>query len=92
MLIAVIILSIVTLFTLCYSLALSLQLQSLTKLINLLDKEQHTQNTDIINLIKYANESSEVIMSHSKAIEYLVKDSPGVEIFTQYYSHIKGEA
>ena len=92
MLIAVIILSIVTLFTLCYSIALSFQLQSLTKVVNLLDKEQHTQNTDIINLIKYANESSEVVMSHSKVIEYLVKDSPGVEIFTQYYSHIKGEA
>jgi hypothetical protein len=92
MLIAVIILSILTLFTLCYSIALSFQLQSLTKVVNLLDKEQHTQNTDIINLIKYANESSEVIASHAKVLDYLVKDSPGVEIFTQYFSHIKGEA
>jgi hypothetical protein len=92
MITAIIILSIVTLFSLCYSIALSFQLQSLTKVVNLLDKEQHTQNTDIINLIKYANESSEVIASHAKVIDYLVKDSPGVEVFTQYYSHIKGEA
>ena len=38
-----------------------------------LDKEQHTQNTDIIELMKYRGESSAMLLQHTYVLEYLAE-------------------
>lgn len=88
----IIILSIVTGLTLVYCIGLSFRVQELNRTIIELDKEQHTQNSDIVNLIKYAEESSTIITDHSKAIMFMVEGKVEKDVLGKYYDHIKGEA
>ena len=38
-----------------------------------IDKEQHTQNKDIIELLKYRGESSAMLLQHTYVLEYLAE-------------------
>lgn len=49
------------------------KLKRVNELVRFLDEEQHTQNKDIIELLKYRNESSEMLMQHIEILKYLVE-------------------
>jgi flagellar basal body-associated protein FliL len=44
--------------------------------LELLDREQHTQNTDIIKLIKEDNEIRVMLLQHIEILKYLVEQDP----------------
>jgi short subunit fatty acids transporter len=66
------------------------------KLINneliTIDKEQHTQNMDIIELLKYRGESSVVILQHSEILKYLIDRDPLLNKMKVPMSNVVGEA
>ena len=43
------------------------------KELELLGREQHTQNMDVIELIKYRSESSVMLLHHTHILEYLAE-------------------
>jgi hypothetical protein len=53
-----------------------LRIDKLKQHIELLDREQHAQNKDILELLKYRGESSVVILQHSDVITYLCDQDP----------------
>lgn len=66
------------------------------KLINneltAIDKEQHTQNMDIIELLKYRGESSVVVLQHSEILKYLIDRDPLLNKMKVPMSNVVGEA
>lgn len=59
-----------------------------------LSEEQHQQNTDIITLLKYKQESSEMILQHIEILKYLVDRDPllNKRKISMPLGHIVGEA
>ena len=57
-----------------------------------LNKEQHTQNMDIIELLKYRGESSVVILQHSDILTYLIDRDPLLNKIKVPMSNVVGEA
>jgi hypothetical protein len=58
----------------------------------LIDKEQHIQNMDINELLKYRNESSVVILQHSDILTYLMDRDPLLNKMKVPIGNIVGEA
>ena len=69
----IIILSILLFFTIIFLIITYVKLKRVNELVRFLDEEQHTQNKDIIELLKYRNESSEMLMQHIEILKYLVE-------------------
>lgn len=57
-----------------------------------IDKEQHTQNMDIIELIKYRNESVATIVQHAEVLAYLCEQDVSLNKITIPYPGIVGQA
>jgi len=60
--------------------------------IELLDREQHTQNKDILGLLEYRNESSSMILQNREVITYLMERDPLMNSIKNPMSSIVGEA
>lgn len=58
----------------------------------LLDKEQHTQNMDIIDLLKYRAQSTETLLQHVEVLQYLIDQDPNLSSKKVIYPSIVGEA
>jgi hypothetical protein len=69
-----------------------LRINKLKQHIELLDREQHTQNKDIIELLKYRGESSIVILQHSDVLTYLCDQDPLLNKIKMPISTIVGQA
>ena len=69
----IIILSISLLITIVFLIITYVKLKRVKELLRFLDEEQHAQNKDIIELLKYRNESSEMLMQHIEILKYLVE-------------------
>lgn len=69
----IILLSISLLITIIFLIITYVKLKRVNELVRFLDEEQHTQNKDIIELLKYRNESSEMLMQHIEILKYLVE-------------------
>ena len=69
----IILLSISLLITIVCLIVMYVKLKRVNELVRFLDEEQHTQNKDIIELLKYRNESSEMLMQHIEILKYLVE-------------------
>ena len=69
----IIILSISLIITIVCLIVMYVKLKRVNELVRFLDEEQHTQNKDIIELLKYRNESSEMFMQHIEILKYLVE-------------------
>lgn len=69
-----------------------LHIQKLREQLIIIDKEQHTQNMDIINLLKYKVESTEILLQHVEVLQYLVDQDPRLTSKGIVYSNIIGEA
>lgn len=69
----IIILSILLFITIVFLIITYVKLKRVNELLRFLDEEQHTQNKDIVELLKYRNESSEMLMQHIEILKYLVE-------------------
>jgi Tfp pilus assembly protein PilN len=88
----IIILSILLGVTLVFLVGAILRIDKLKQHIELLDREQHTQNKDIIELLKYRSESSIVILQHSDVLTYLCDQDPLLNKIKMPISTIVGQA
>ena len=69
--------------------------QSIKKMVDqleLLDREQHTQNKDILELLKYRNDSSTLLLQQREVLEYLAERDPLLTKIKMPISTIIGEA
>ena len=60
--------------------------------LELLDREQHTQNKDLIVLHKCRSELTEMILQHRDVLEYLVERDPLLNKIKSPMSNIVGQA
>jgi Tfp pilus assembly protein PilN len=88
----IIILSILLGITIVFLVGIMLRVNKLKQHIELLDREQHTQNKDIIELLKYRGESSVVILQHSDVLMYLCDRDPLLSKIKTPISTIVGQA
>ena len=50
-----------------------------------IDKEQHTQNQDIINLMKVKIQHEEILLQHIEILKYLVEQDPKLNAGKKIY-------
>ena len=67
-------------------------IQLINNELTAIDKEQHTQNMDIIELLKYRGESSVVVLQHSEILKYLIDRDPLLNKMKVPMSNVVGEA
>ena len=65
---------------------------SLNKQLILLDKEQHQQNKEIIELMKYKSQHDEMLLQHIEILKYLVEQDPKLNAGKMYYIGPVGKA
>lgn len=88
----IIVLSIILAIVVLLLISAILHIQKLREQLIIIDKEQHTQNMDIINLLKYKVESTEILLQHVEVLQYLVDQDPRLTSKGIVYSNIIGEA
>jgi len=88
----IIVLSVVIVIMIPFLVGAILRIDKLKQHIELLDREQHTQNKDIIELLKYRGESSIVILQHSDVLTYLCDQDPLLNKIKMPISTIVGQA
>ena len=64
----------------------------LQRQIVLLDKEQHTQNKDIINLMKVKIQHDEMLLQHIEILKYLIEQDPKMRAHKVLFQGPVGEA
>jgi cell division septal protein FtsQ len=69
-------LSIILGITILFLLSAIAHIQAIQKELVELSKEQHTQNKDIIDLLKYKNDSTEMLLQHIEILKYLCEKDP----------------
>lgn len=67
-------------------------IDKLQKQVNLLDKEQHQQNKEIMELMKYKLQHDEMLLTHIEVLKYLVEQDPKLNAGKMYYTGPVGEA
>jgi TRAP-type uncharacterized transport system fused permease subunit len=85
-------LSIVLALTVFYLFASIVHIRAIQKELQELNKEQHTQNKDIIDLLKYRNESTEMLLEHIEILKYLCDKDPILSKTRKQYVGPVGEA
>jgi hypothetical protein len=65
---------------------------SLNKQLKMLDKEQHSQNKEIIQLMQANMQHSEMLMQHIEILKYLIDQDPQLGKTKIPYGGIVGEA
>jgi Na+-transporting NADH:ubiquinone oxidoreductase subunit NqrC len=88
---------IIIIFALIIVLAISLftvilYVHKLQQQVTLLDKEQHIQNNEIIELMKSKMQHQEMLLTHIEVLKYLVDQDPKLNAGKIYYSGPIGEA
>ena len=69
-----------------------LYISKLQKQVNLLDKEQHVQNKEIMELMKYKSQHDEMLLQHIEILKYLIEQDPKLNSGKIYYTGPVGEA
>jgi len=69
-----------------------LYVDKLQKQINLLDKEQHTQNKEIAVLMRNHLRHQEMLLQHIEILKYLVEQDPKLNSGKMYFTGPMGEA
>lgn len=67
-------------------------MKSLKDQLILIDKEQHTQNMDIIRLMKLTNEISSISEEHDKALLAIIQHLSKQDLTSFPYMGVVGEA
>jgi len=76
MIAAIIVLSVFLLITIVLLLGTLLHINEIKQQLIALDKEQHNQNKELIDLLKYRQQSSEMLIQHIEILKYLVEKDP----------------
>jgi Tfp pilus assembly protein PilN len=69
-----------------------LHISKLQQQVNLLDKEQHQQNKEIMELMKYKSQHDEMLLQHIEILKYLIEQDPKINSGKMYYTGPVGEA
>jgi Na+-transporting NADH:ubiquinone oxidoreductase subunit NqrC len=69
-----------------------LHISKLQQQVNLLDKEQHIQNKEIIELMQANTQYGEMLMQHIEILKYLVEQDPQLGRMRIPYGGVIGEA
>jgi len=85
-------LSILLGITILFLLAAIGHIKAIQKELIELSKEQHQQNKDIINLLHYKADSSEMLLQHIEILKYLCEKDPLLSRLTVPYMGPVGEA
>lgn len=88
----IIILLILLAITMLFLAIALIRIQKIQQELEMLDREQHTQNMDIIELMRYRGESSVVILQHSDVLKYLCEQDPLLNKINNPTSGIVGRA
>lgn len=72
----IIILSGVLSLTIIFLLAAIIHINKLQEQVNLLDKEQHTQNKEIMEIMKNNIQHGEMLLQHIEILKYLCDSDP----------------
>jgi len=92
MVIAIVILSFVVAILFLFVIMLSSMIGTLNKQLSLIDKEQHQQNKEIIELMRYKSQHDEMILQHIEILKYLVEQDPKLNAGKLYYTGPVGKA
>ena len=74
------------------SFSVILHINKLQQQVNLLDKEQHIQNKEIMELMKYKSQHDEMLLQHIEILKYLIEQDPKINSGKMYYTGPVGEA
>ena len=88
----IVVLSVVIVIMILFLAGTILRINKLEQHIELLDREQHTQNKDVMELLKYRGESSVVILQHSDVLTYLCDQDPLLNKIKMPISTVVGQA
>jgi hypothetical protein len=69
-----------------------LYISKLQQQVNLLDKEQHVQNKEIIELMQANTQYGEMLMQHIEILKYLIEQDPQLGKIRIPYGGVIGEA
>ena len=78
--------------TILFLISAILQINKLQHQVNLLDREQHNQNEDIIRLMKTDRTHSDMLAQHIEILKYLVEQDPKLNSGKMYFTGPIGEA
>jgi len=78
--------------TIIFLLVAHLHINKLQEQVNLLDKEQHTQNKEIMELMKNNMQHQEMLLQHIEILKYLVEQDPKLNSGKLYFTGPVGEA
>jgi predicted PurR-regulated permease PerM len=92
MVVAIVILSFVVAILFLFVIMLSSMIGTLNKQLSLIDKEQHQQNKEIIELMRYKSQHDEMILQHIEILKYLVEQDPKLNAGKLYYTGPVGKA
>ena len=67
-------------------------IHKLQQQVNLLDKEQHTQNNEIVVLMRNHLKHQEMLLQHIEILKYLVEQDPKLNSGKMYFTGPIGEA
>ena len=88
----IIILSIALAITIFYLLAAIIHIRAIQKELEALGKEQHTQNMDIIEMLKFRNQATDMFIQHIDILKYLCDQDPTLSKKRSEYFGPIGEA
>ena len=89
----IIIMSFVIAALFVFIIMLSSMIGGLNKQLVLLDKEQHAQNKEIMDLMKRHMGHQEMLLQHIEILKYLVEQDPKLNLSNKaYFSGPMGEA
>ena len=78
--------------TILFLLSAILHIQKIQKELIEIDREQHTQNKDILNLIKSKIQHEEMLLQHIEILKYLVEQDPKLNSGKSFFMGPVGEA
>ena len=64
--------------TMLFLISAILHIQKIQKELIEIDKEQHIQNKEILDLMKYKLQHDEMLMQHIEILKYLVEQDPAL--------------
>jgi len=76
MIAAIIVLSVLLTIVIVLLIGTLLNIGEMKQQLILIDKEQHSQNKELIELMKYRQQSSEMLLQHIEILKYLVEKDP----------------
>ena len=69
-----------------------LHIQKIQKELIEIDKEQHQQNKEIMDLMRYKLQHDEMLLQHIEILKYLVEQDPKLSSGKMYFTGPIGEA